>query len=166
MGKCYNSVMGFQGLTRAKTLLIVCSLFVSGAAMFLLHPFTTGDSAGNAFRWVPANPGDRFVEVATGKKVVVPFEFQVGPDVREMSFDIKEESLRGKGVFIEGAVTEVRDGMASSRVVFDLRPGAGLRAGHYSLTVIARDAATGDIVRKGEIPFGVDIREIIWKCSC
>jgi hypothetical protein len=153
-------------MRRRKTFIIICSLFVSGIALFLLQPFTAGDNAGASFRWVPANPGDRFVDITTGETVVVPFEFKVGADLKEISFGIEEESLQGKGIFIKGALAQVRNSTASSQVIFNLRPGEGLRAGHYRLTIIARDAATGDIVQEGKIPFGVDIRELLWRCSC
>ena len=92
--------------------------------------------------------------------------FRVGANVTEIGFDIKDKSLKRKGISIESAVVQVRNSIASSQIIFNFRPEAGIKAGHYYLTVIARDTNTGNIVREGEIPFAVDISDLAWKCSC
>jgi hypothetical protein len=112
------------------------------------------------------NPGDKVLQIATGKAVVVPFEFKVGPKVTEMHFTLRNEPLLKEGIFLEDAVVPVRDGIASSKVIFRFTPGAGIKAGRYHLSIIARDAATGRIFREGEIPFVIDALDLIWKCSC
>ena len=153
-------------MNRRKTLIIMCSFFVLGVALFLLRLFTIDDSAESFFRWISDSPEYHIVQVATGKKVVAPFEVKIGANIKEVSFDIKEESLQKSGVSIEGAVVQVRDSIASSQVIFNFRPEAGIKAGHDYLTIVARDTSTGSIIREGEMPFAVDILDLIWKCSC
>jgi hypothetical protein len=128
--------------------------------------FTRGKEAEPHFRWVSGNPGNGIVQVTTGKAVEVPFEFRVGPGVTEMSFALRDEPFLQRGIFLGDAVVPVRDGIASSRVIFRFEPGAGIRAGRYQLAIIARDTATGRILREGEIPFVIDALDLIWKCSC
>lgn len=148
-----------------KVIVVICFISVPVIFLFLLSIFTAANKS-EYFKWVPVNPEDSLIQVTTGKTVVVPFEFRVGANVTEMSFDIKDESLKKRGVSIESSVVRVRNSIASSRVIFNFRPEAGIKAGHYYLTVIARDADNGKIIREGEIPFAVDISDLTWKCSC
>ncbi|HXX80382.1 MAG TPA: hypothetical protein VEI46_02475, partial [Thermodesulfovibrionales bacterium] len=84
----------------------------------------------------------------------------------EVRFEIKDNSAGGKGILIEETAVQVRGGIASSRVIFGLEQDAGVRAGHYAITIIARDAASGKMIREGKIPFDIDMLDLIWKCSC
>ena len=151
---------------RRKTLVLVCSLCASFIVLLLSYLFTRGDEAESYFSWVSGNPGNRVVQVATGEAVVVPFEFKVGPKVTEMRFTLRNEPFLQKGIFLGDAVVPVRDGIASSRVIFTFKPEAGIKAGRYHLAIIARDTATGRIIREGEIPFVIDALDLLWKCSC
>jgi hypothetical protein len=153
-------------MKRRKTFVIMCVFFISCIALLLFLPFKKGNSAGSYFTWVSGNPKDSVVPVTTGKTVVVPFEFRVGDDISEMSFEIKDESLRAKGVFFEDTVVPVRNGRVSSKVIFKFQPEDGIKAGRYALTIIARDTATGKIIQEGDVPFTVDMLDLIWKCSC
>ena len=145
---------------------IISAVFFSVIAFFLLHLYTKSNTADPYFQWIPGNPRDRSVQVDTGKTIVVPFEFRVGDDVTEMSLSISDESLRGKGVFLKDSIVPVRNGIASSKVIFNFLPEAGVESGPYYLIVIARDTANGNIIREGKIPFVVDMLDLIWKCSC
>jgi hypothetical protein len=152
---------------KRKTFVIICTLAISCVLLFVCKPFfSDGNSGGSHFSWVANNPKDSVVQVVTGKPVVVPFEFRVGSAVSEMRFEIKDESLRMKGISLEDTVVPVRNGTASSRVIFNFQTGTGMKAGRYALTVVARDTASGKIIREGEIPFAVDMLDLIWKCSC
>jgi hypothetical protein len=150
---------------RRKTV-IICSIFISCLALLLFFLFKSGDHAESSFRWISGNPKDRVVQVTTGKTAVVSFEFRVGDNVSEVWLAIRDELLQKKGVFLEGTVVPVRNGVASSKVIFKFQPGAGMKAGRYALTIIAKDTASGKLIREGEIPFVVDILDLIWKCSC
>jgi hypothetical protein len=153
-------------LGRRKALVLVCSLLAFIIVLSLQYLFTRGREAEVYFVWASGNPGDRVVQVATGEVVVVPFEFKVGSKVTGMSFTLGNEPLLKKGIFLEDTVVPVQNGMASSRVIFIFEPEAGIKAGRYHLTIIARDATTGSIIREGEIPFVIDPLDLIWKCSC
>lgn len=150
---------------KKKTFVIICTLAISCIVLFICKPIKDSNLGGSYFSWVVGNTKDSVVQVVTGKTVVVPFEFRVGSTVSEMRFEIKDESLRMKGIFLEDSVIPVKNGMASSRVIFNFQPGAGMKAGRHALTVIARDTS-GKIIRQGEIPFAVDMLDLIWKCSC
>jgi hypothetical protein len=151
---------------KSKTFIILGSVLIGVIALFLSRQFTNGGKADPDFRWTSRNPNDSLVQVTTGKTVIVPVEFEAGAGVSEMSFEIKDESLREKGIFLENTVVPVKNGKASSKVIFKLQPEAGIKAGRYYLRIIARDTATGKVVREGELPFGVDMLDLIWKCSC
>jgi hypothetical protein len=150
---------------KRKTFVIICTLAISCVLLFVWKPSQDGNSGGSYFSWVAGNTKDSVVQVVTGKPVVVPFEVRVGSAVSEMRFEIKDESLRGKGISLESAVVPVKNGVASSKVTFNFHSGAGMKAGRYALTVIGRDTS-GKIIRQGEIPFAVDMLDLIWKCSC
>ena len=151
---------------RRKTFVVVFCFFASIIVLLLLYFFTRGDKPESYFRWVSGNPGNSIVQVVTGEAVVVPFEFEVGPKVTEMHFTLRNEPFLKEGIFLEDAVVPVRDGIASSKVIFTFKPEAGIKAGRYHLAIIARDTATGRIIREGEIPFVIDALDLIWKCSC
>jgi hypothetical protein len=151
---------------KRKTFVIICTLAISCVLLFVWKPSQDGNSGGSYFSWVAGNTKDSVVQVVTGKPVVVPFEVRVGSAVSEMRFEIKDESQRMKGIFLEDTVVPVRKGMASSRVIFNFQSGAGMKAGCYALTIIARDTVSGKIIREGKIPFAVDMLDLIWKCSC
>lgn len=153
-------------MKRRKTFMVICTFIVSSVALLLVHSFTTCNNTGSHFSWGSGNPKDSVVQVTTGKTVVVPFEFRVGNNVSEVRLAIRDGSLQGKGVFVEGTAVPLRNGMASSKVIFKFQPGAGVKAGRYPLTIIGRDTATGITIREAEIPFDVDILDLIWKCSC
>jgi hypothetical protein len=151
---------------KRKTFVIICTLAILSVVLFVCEPFRDGNSGRSYFSWVTGNAKNSVVQVVTGKTVVVPFEFRAGSTVSEVRFEIKDESLWMNGIFLEDTVVPVRNGMASSRVLFNFQSGAGMKAGRYALTVIARDTVSGKIIREGEIPFAVDMLDLIWKCSC
>jgi hypothetical protein len=153
-------------MKRKTFVLLICTLAISCVLLFVCKPFEDGNSGESYFSWVANNTKDSVVQVVTGKPAVVPFEVRVGSAVLEMRFEIKDESQWMKGISLEGTVVPVKNGTASSRVIFNFQTGAGMKAGRYALTVVARDTASGKIIREGEIPFAVDMLDLIWKCSC
>jgi hypothetical protein len=168
VGNIQKYISGHKAIMtkQRKNFIIICSVFISVTAFFLLHHFTTVNKAESYFKWISGNPKDRSVQVSTGKTVVLPIEFRVGAHISGISLAIRDESLQRKGIFLEDSIVPVRNGTASSKVIFNIRPGSGLKAGHYYLTIIARDTATGNTIREGEIPFALDMLDLIWKCSC
>jgi hypothetical protein len=51
-------------------------------------------------------------------------------------------------------------------VVIQFESKSALKAGSHFLTVVAKNTATGRIIRKGQIRFTYNMHEVISKCSC
>jgi len=151
---------------RSKVLLGICCLLVGVVALSFSGLIGSGMKSGSNFKWSTGALQATVVQVTTGKAAVVPFEFRVEGIVSKVSLAIGDESLKEKGISFEETVVPMRNGVAFSKVIFNIRPEGRLRAGRYNLTIIARDAATGRVVREGEIPFALDMLDLIWRCSC
>ncbi len=151
---------------RSKVLIGICCLLVVIVALSFSGLFGSGKKSGSYCKWSTGNSQDTVVQVTTGKATIVPFEFRVEGRVSNVILVIGDESLKEKGISFEETVVPVRNGVAFSKVIFNIRPEDTLRAGRYYLPIIARDAATGSIVRKDEIPFALDMLDLIWLCSC
>lgn len=151
---------------RSKVLIGICCLLVVIVALSFSGLVGSGKKSGSDFKWSTADPQDTVVQVTTGKTTIVPFEFGVEGRVSNVSLAIGDESWKGKGISFEETIVPVSNGLAFSKVVFNIRPEGKLRAGRYYLTIIARDAATGLIVREDEITFALDMLDLIWLCSC
>lgn len=149
-----------------KVLIGICCLLVVIVALSFSGLVGSAKKSGSYFKWSTGDPQDTVVQVTTGKAAIVPFEFRVEGRVSKVSLAIGDESLKEKGISFEETVVPMRNGVAFSKVIFNIRPEGRLRAGRYHLNIIARDAATGRIVREGEIPFALDMLDLIWRCSC
>lgn len=151
---------------KRKTFLIICAFLISAIAALAYKQFNDGNGGNQYFGWGSGNQKNILVNVTTGKAETVPFEFSVGDAISEMRLEIKDDSLQRKSISLEKTAVRVRNGIASSKVIFNFKAGAGLRAGHYEVTIIARDAASGKVIRTGAMPFAIDMLDLIWKCSC
>lgn len=106
------------------------------------------------FKWIPARPGATEAEIPVGKAVVCPFEFVVDdPSISKVSFSIKDEKLAQMGIIIAEEEVDVADGKASSDAMFGIIPGT--RYGDYKVTIVAKNAASGEVIGEGTIPFKV-----------
>jgi len=153
-------------LIRNKVLLGICFLLVVSVVLSFSGLVGSGKKSGSYFKWSTGDPQDTVVQVTTGKVAIVPFEFRMEGRVSKVSLAIGDEALKEKDISFEETVVPVKNGVAFSKVIFNIRPEGRFRAGHYHLTIIARDVATGRIVREGEIPFALDMFDLIWRCSC
>ena len=138
-------------MKRRKTFVVIWVLCISCIALLSFWPYKSSNHAGAYFSWVSGNPKDSVVQVTTGKTVSVPFEFRVGNDVSEVSFEMKDEPLQKKGVSLEHTVVPVKNGKASSSVTFKFEPGNGMKAGLYALTIIAKDSSSSKIIREADL---------------
>lgn len=152
--------------TRSKVLIGICCLVVVIIALFFSGLVGNVKKSGPYFKWSKGNPQDTVVQVTTGKEAIVPFEFRVEGRVSKVSLAIGDESLKEKGISFEEPVVPVRNGVASSKVIFNILPEGRVRAGRYYLTIIVSDVETSRIIREGEIPFALDMLDLIWRCSC
>jgi len=162
-------VLRAQGKTmqmRSKVLLGICCLLAMIAALSFSGSVGSSKKSGSSFKWSTGDPQDTAVQVTTGKATIVSFEFRVEGNVSTVSLAIGDASLHEKGISFEETVIPMRNGVAFSKVIFNVRPECRLRAGRYHLPIIARDAATGRIVSEGKLPFALDLLDLIWRCSC
>lgn len=151
---------------RSRVLIGICCLLVVIVALSFSGISGSGRKSGSYFKWSTGGPQDTVVQITTGKAATVPFEFRVEGSVSTVSLAIGNASLQEKGIAFEETVIAMKNGLAFSNVIFNIRPEGRLRAGRYHLTIIARDAATGRIVSEGELPFNLDMLDLIWRCSC
>jgi hypothetical protein len=149
---------------KKKTLVYIFGFFILCIALLAYGQFN--DSGGEYFSWRSGDMKDSVVQITTGKPATVHFELRVGDATSEMLFEIKDESAGTKGIFLEDTTVQVRNGKASSKLIFDFHSGDGTKAGYYAVTIIAKDAVSGKSLWKGEIPFAVDMLDLIWRCSC
>lgn len=153
-------------MKRKKVYIVICSVIALGIAVLLVQTSMTGNKTDPDFRWVLGNMEYSPVYLTTGKTVVVPFEFRVGGHVSEVSLLLEGDAVQQKGIVLEDTVVKAENGTVSSKVIFRLQPEATMRAGRYHVAVVASDAATQGIIRRGEIPYVLNMLDLIWKCSC
>lgn len=146
----------------AKRLFIICSITILSA--MALYYGLAGSKADANFKWISPSPALKSVVTTTGNTMSVPFEFRVAENVSEVSLEIEDKAMERMGVYLEKYVVLVTEGVASSTAIFRLNK--GIRAGHHRLKIIAKDKATGDVISIGEIPFNVNMLDVIWECSC
>ena len=156
-------------MKQAETRKIKITLGIFLISVFFVAIFMdafAGYSSDPSFGYISGDPGSRFVNVYTGKTHIVPFEFKAEPDVSSVRLEIEDGSLRERGIYIEDNIVPVNGGTASSKAIFKISPGAKIKAGQYNLVIIARSATNGKIIGKGDIPFALNMNEVLWKCSC
>jgi len=104
------------------------------------------------FKWASTKAGATKAQVSIGRGVVCPFEFAgVAPKVKKVKLSIKDEKLAKMSIIVADEEVAVTEGKAASSAMFSVP--AGTRLGNYELTVVAKDAATGEVIGEGIIPF-------------
>ncbi len=138
---------------------------LSTALMAILFYYGLTDNETNAnFRWISPKPALKSVMTTTGNEVSIPFEFRVEPSISEVRMEIGDKAMELMGVYLDKSVIKVNSGIAASTVTFRLNK--AISDGHHRLKIIAKDNATGNVIGEGEIPFNVNILDVLWKCSC
>lgn len=102
------------------------------------------------FKWIPRRPGITRAQIALGRAVTLPFEFQIKGDVKKVKFEIPKK-FSDLGIDVADDEVTVKDGKASSSVIFTVPPGKPL--GKFDLEITIKDAKTGKELGKGTIPF-------------
>ncbi len=146
----------------AKRLFIICSVAIL-STMALYYGLPNSKANAN-FRWISPNPALKSVITTTGNIVSVPFEFRVADNISEVSLEIEDKAMERMGVYLEKYVVLATEGIAASTAIFRLNK--GISDGHHRLKIIAKDTATGDVISIGDIPFNVNMLDMIWRCSC
>lgn len=133
----------------------------------LLNSFTADrHNPDHNFSYDSLQPENKFVQVTSGQSRIVSFSFAVDASVSEISLELKDRVLEQKGIILEDTITPVTNGKAASRAMFVFPSDSDIKPGTYYLNILARDTVSGKIIHSGEIPFIVDMEEIIAGCSC
>ena len=157
-------IAGFAGY---KTVIALsCGVTISLAILTFSNWVTTPNKNNPYFSYGAGNSRNGLIQVVDNQKVEVPLVFDIGQGVTEVNLEFFGEHTPVSGIVLTDNTAVVVNGKVASKVViqFDSKP--SLKAGTHFLTVVARDTATGEIVRKGEIQFTYNMHEVISKCSC
>ena len=96
----------------------------------------------------------------------MPLVFDIDKGILEVSLEFFGEHTQIPGIMLTDNTVGVVNGKVASKVVIHFESKPALKAGTHFLTVVARDMATDQIVREGEIRFTYNMHEVISKCSC
>jgi len=144
---------------------VLLSLLILVPALW--YAFTADRHAtDHNFSYGSIQPQNKYVQVTTGQSRIVPFAFAVDATVTEISLELEDQVLRNKGVILEDTRVPVKNGQAASQAVFGFPSQGKIKPGTYYLNILARDSVSGKVIHTGEIPFIVDMEEIIAGCSC
>lgn len=103
------------------------------------------------FAWHANRPNITRAQIALGRAVALKFEFAVpGGTAANVKFGIPKKFVN-LGIKVDPGEVQVQGGVASSRALFTVPPGMPL--GKFDMPVIAVDAATGQEIGRGSIPF-------------
>ncbi len=157
-------VAGFSGYKAV--IAIGCGIALSLAILTFSNRVTTPNKNNPYFNYGAKDNRNGLIQVADNQRVEVPFVFDISQGFSEVSLEFFGEHTQVYGIVLTDNTAVVVNGKVTSGVViqFDSKP--TLKAGTHFLTLVARDTATGKIVRKGEIQFTYNMHEVISKCSC
>lgn len=148
-----------------KRYIVLLSLLILISALW--YTFASDRQTANQnFSYDSLQPQIKYVQITTGQSKIVPFAFDIEIDVSEIRLELEDQVLQKKGVTLEDTMVPVRNGKASSRVVFGFPSQKAISPGTYYLNIRALDNTSGKVLHSGEIPFIVDMDEIIGGCSC
>lgn len=102
------------------------------------------------FKWRARRPGITRAQIALGRAVTLPFEFTITGNVKKVRFEIPKK-FSDLGIDVMDDEVAVKNGMATSSVLFSVPPGKPL--GKFELPITAKDPATGKVLGQGNIPF-------------
>ena len=153
---------------RARNILLIMILPAAVIAVGLVSTqrFEKGHSYDPSIRWTSPNAQSPVLQITSGKTTAVPFRVSVEGSISDVSLSIKDEALKEKGISLEQSIVPVIDGIASSKAIFQIRPDSNIKPGRYLLGITVSNTKTGKIVNEGDMPFALDMLDLIWKCSC
>ena len=157
-------IAGFFG--NKAVIAIGCGIAISLAILTFSNRVTTPNKNNPYFNYGTRDNRNGIIQVVDNQRVEVPFVFDIGQGISEVSLEFFGEHSQISGIVLTDNTAVVVNGKVASKVVmhFDSKP--TLKAGTHLLTLVARGKATGKIVRKGEIQFTYNMHEVISKCSC
>jgi hypothetical protein len=110
-----------------------------------------GAEEKSGFAWHANRPNITRAQIALGRAAALKFEFTVpGSTAGNVKFGIPKKFV-DMGIKVDPGVVQVQGGTASARALFTVPPGMPL--GKFDMPIIAVDAATGQEIGRGTIPF-------------
>jgi hypothetical protein len=159
--KKFTEITGYKAV-----IAIVFGLCLSLAILTFLNWVTTTNKNNPYFSYGTSDDPNGFIHVIDNIRVEVPFIFDIGQGISEVSLAFSGKHGQMPGISMTDTTVAVVNGKASSKVVIQFYSKPALKAGTHFLTVLARDTATGRIIREGEIRFTYNMDEVIFNCSC
>ena len=145
---------------------IGCGIALSLAILAFSNRVTTPNRHNPYFTYGLEGDMDVLIQVIDNKRVEIPFAFDIGTEVPEVSLSFSGVHDQLPGFALNDKAVKVVNGIAASTVIIQFNTKTALKAGTHFLTVVARDPATGRTIRDGKIPFTYNMHEVIGKCSC
>jgi hypothetical protein len=117
-------------------------------------------------RWVSGKTEMTLPEVKPGVEENISFEMNITQNASSLRLEVAHGKFKEMGISIPDVVVTTESGTVSSTVRFLIK--ANTPARRYVLTILARDAATGRVVARAEIPFAVYPYSMqrLFDCSC
>ena len=145
---------------------IGCGIAISLAILTFSNRVTTPNKNNPYFNYGAKDNRNGLIQVADDQRVEVPFVFDISQGISEVSLELSGEHAQVSGFAMTDTTAVVVNGKVVSKVVIQFESKPALKAGTHFLTVVAKDTATGKIIRKGQIRFTYNMHEVISKCSC
>jgi len=162
-----TSKISAAGITGNKAVIaIVCGIALSLSILAFSNRVTTPNRNNPYFNYGADGDSDVLIHVIDSNRVEVKFVFDIGTETPEVSLAFSGDHDQMPGLALTDKTVKVVNGKAASTVIIQFNVKPALKAGTHFLTVLARDPATGRIIRSGKIAFTYNMHEVIGKCSC
>jgi hypothetical protein len=148
-----------------KTIAISCGILLALGILFFSDTVTTIKNNPD-FSYTSKENQQEPVQVTTGEKVEIPFEFRIDEGASRINLELAGIHSTVAGIALNGSSVAVEKGKAQAKVIIQIDSEEDLKAGSHVLTIIAKDADSGTVVRKGEIMINFNMLKVIAGCSC
>ena len=153
--------------TGYKALIAIGSGIAISLAILIFSNWVTTPNKNNPyFSYGAMDNRNGIIQVIDNQKIEVPLVFDIDKETLEVSLEFFGEHALTPGIMLTQNTVGVVNGKVASKVVIHFDSKSALKAGTHFLTIVARDTATGKIVREGKIRFSYNMHEVISKCSC
>jgi len=150
-----------------RAIIAICFGIALSLAILAFSNWVTTPNKSNPYFSYGANTNpEDIIHVIDNNKVEVPFSFDVNQGISEVILSLSGDHAQISGLQITEKRVAVINGKAVSKVIIQFDSMPALKPGTHFLTVVAKDRATGEIIRTGEIQFTYNMHEVVAKCSC
>lgn len=148
-----------------KTIAISCGILLALGILFFSNTVTTIKNNPD-FSYTSKENQQEPVQVTTGEKVEIPFEFRIDEGASRINLELAGIHSTVTSIAFSNSTVPVEKGKAQAKVILQIDSEEELKAGSHVLTIIAKDADSGAVVRKGEIMINFNMLKVIAGCSC